>query len=123
MAVKVIDASALAAVVFDEPDADRVVDAIDDSPLVAPYLLEYELASVCARKIRNRPVQRGALLAALALIDHLDLTPTEVAARDVVELALATRLTKYDASYLWLARTLRCELITLDKRLAAASRR
>jgi predicted nucleic acid-binding protein len=123
MPVKVIDASALAAVVFDEPDADRVVHAIDDCRLVAPYLLEFELANVCARKVRAHPVQRGALLGALAFVDHLDLTRAEVVSSEVIELAIGTRLTAYDASYLWLARTLRCELVTLDKRLSAASRR
>jgi len=123
MPVKVIDASALAAVVFAEPDADRVIDEIDDSALVAPYLLEFELANVCAKKIRAHPTQRLALLGALALVDHLDLTPAEVALNEVIELAIGTRLTTYDASYLWLARTLRCELVTLDKRLSAATRR
>ena len=123
MPVKVIDASALAAVVFDEPDADRVVQAIDACRLVAPYLLEFELANVCARKARAHRVRRGALLGALALVDHLDLTRAEVVSSEVIELAIGTRLTTYDASYLWLARTLRCELVTLDKRLSAASHR
>ena len=38
----------------------------------------------------------------------------------IARLATATRLTAYDASYLWLARDLGIELITLDNRLAAA---
>jgi predicted nucleic acid-binding protein len=40
---------------------------------------------------------------------------------EVVALAEATGLTAYDACYLWLARTLRADLITLDRRLAAAA--
>jgi predicted nucleic acid-binding protein len=36
-------------------------------------------------------------------------------------LAEATGLTAYDASYLWLARSLGGELVTLDRKLAAAS--
>ena len=39
----------------------------------------------------------------------------------VVVLATATGLTAYDASYLWLARHLQAELVTLDRRLAAAA--
>ena len=38
----------------------------------------------------------------------------------VLELAEATGLTAYDASYLWLARSLGGELVTLDLKLAAA---
>ena len=40
---------------------------------------------------------------------------------DVVSLADETGLTVYDACYLWLARLLKCELLTFDKKLAAAS--
>ena len=39
----------------------------------------------------------------------------------VMDLAEATGLTAYDASYLWLARELEAELVTLDRKLAAAS--
>ena len=36
----------------------------------------------------------------------------------VLALAVTTGLTVYDASYLWLARTLDAELVTLDQKLA-----
>ncbi len=38
----------------------------------------------------------------------------------MLDMAEAASLTAYDASYLWIARTLGCELVTLDRRLAAA---
>jgi predicted nucleic acid-binding protein len=41
----------------------------------------------------------------------------------VIELALATGLTTYDASYLWLASTHGAELVTLNARLARAAAR
>jgi predicted nucleic acid-binding protein len=36
----------------------------------------------------------------------------------VIDLATATDLSVYDASYLWLARSLGAELVTLDRKLA-----
>ena len=39
----------------------------------------------------------------------------------VLALAEATGLTSYDASYLWIARALDAELVTLDRKLAAAA--
>ena len=39
----------------------------------------------------------------------------------VVELARKTGFTTYDASYLWLARHLPGELVTLDRRMQAAA--
>ncbi|MBV8446586.1 MAG: type II toxin-antitoxin system VapC family toxin [Hyphomicrobiales bacterium] len=38
-----------------------------------------------------------------------------------LDLAETAGLTAYDASYLWLARVLGAELVTLDRKLAAAS--
>ena len=45
----------------------------------------------------------------------------DVDSREVVLLAERMRLSAYDASYLWLARRLNCELVTLDTDLAAAA--
>ncbi len=46
----------------------------------------------------------------------------EVDADAALRLAAATGLSVYDASYLWLARERDADLITLDRRLAAAYR-
>jgi uncharacterized protein with PIN domain len=45
--VKVVDASALAALLFGEPEADLVAGQLDGARLVAPSLLAFELANVC----------------------------------------------------------------------------
>lgn len=122
MPVKVIDASALAAVMFEEPDSATVMAAVGGSSLVAPSLLRIEVASVCLKKIRAQPRQRSAFLAAFQLANRLDIETAHVDLVQVIELAEDVGLSLYDSCYLWLARALGCELLTLDKRLAAASR-
>jgi len=47
MAVKVVDASAIAALLFGEPEADSIAVRLDDARLVAPSVLGFELANVC----------------------------------------------------------------------------
>ncbi len=54
MAVVVADASAIAAVVFVEDDADAVAERMEGADLVAPTLLPYEVANVAAVKLRRR---------------------------------------------------------------------
>jgi predicted nucleic acid-binding protein len=120
--VKVIDASALAAIVFDEPRGDQVAGRIEDCELVAPTLLAYEMANVCWVKLRRNPRQRQELLAAL-LAPGLAPETLNVDHSAVIELAEQTGLTTYDASYLWLARDLGVELVTLDRQLAVAAER
>jgi len=123
MPVKVVDASALAAILFNEPDAGRVVSRLAGDALAAPRLISFEVASACLKKMRAHRSESELLLAAFGLIDRLDIEMTSVDLADVIVLAQDTGLTVYDASYLWLARLLKCELVTLDKRLASAAKR
>ena len=120
--VKVVDTSALAALLFGEPDAEDVAARLDGARFAAPGLLGFELANVCATKCRRHPGQRGALLAAFRLRERLAIQEIAVDHAGALEIALATGLTAYDASYLWLARQLGAELVTLDKKLRAAAR-
>lgn len=114
--------TALAAVLFGEPEGDRIAKALRKGPLFAPTLLRYEVGSVCVKKIRRHPGRRADLLAALDLVERMDLQEVEVPPVEAVDLAERTGLTLYDAAYLWLARSLGAALVTLDTRLEGASR-
>ena len=52
--VTVVDASAIAAVLFDEPEAAPIAASVSGK-LVAPTLLRYELASICTTKSIRHP--------------------------------------------------------------------
>jgi predicted nucleic acid-binding protein len=119
--IKVVDASALAALVFGEPEAEAIAQQLTGARLTAPSLLGFELANICLTKIRRQPSQREALHAAFALAQRLRVESVAVDHAATLALAEATGLTAYDASYLWLSRTLNAELVTLDRKLAAAS--
>ena len=62
-AVSVVDASAIAAVVFGEAEGEAVQARLSGSRLIAPALLPFELASVCAKKLKHHPGQAKAILA------------------------------------------------------------
>ena len=121
MAVKVVDASALAALLFGEPEAEDVAGQLGSARLVAPALLGFELANVCLIKSRRHPEQQAVLMAALRLRTRLGVEQVAVDHDGAVQLAVATGLTAYDASYLWLSRELGAELVTLDRQLAKAA--
>lgn len=119
----VIDASALAAVAFFEAEAGDVRARIAGRSLVAPTLLPYEMASIAAKKLRQDPSAELMIRTGLASsAKSLSIALGDVQVTGVFDLALAMRLTPYDASYLWLAKRLGTELITLDAALTAAAR-
>ncbi len=121
MAVRVVDASALSAILFGEAEGEAMAARLADATLVAPGLLETELANVCLVKGRRSPPQRAALVRAFALRGQFGIEELGVDHDAVLRLAMSTGLTVYDASYLWLAQDLGAELVTLDRQLERAA--
>jgi predicted nucleic acid-binding protein len=117
---KVVDASALGALLFGEPESDRIARRLADGRLIAPALLPFEVANVCLTKMRRHAAARDALLAAFDLYAQLRIETAAIDHAAALILAESAGLTAYDASYLWLARAAGADLVTLDRRLAAA---
>ncbi len=105
---------------FGEPAAERIAAQLQGARLIAPTLIEYELANVCLFKMRRGKSRRDELLDGFALRGTIGIEHEDVDAAEILTLADATGLTAYDASYLWLARKHGADLVTLDKQLAAA---
>jgi len=119
----VVDASALAALLFDEPEAAATAAILEDLILTAPTLLPYEIASVTLKKLHRRPQQAQAILLSADLFNHLAIDLVETPHAELASLALRTDLSVYDAAYLWLATELVAPLITLDRDMADRARR
>jgi predicted nucleic acid-binding protein len=98
--VAVVDASALAAVAFLEPDGRAIKDRLDRCQLAAPYLLAYELTNTALVKLRRHPDQAAVIRAGLAgvLAEDFAIYWSDVDHQAVLELAGRERLTAYDAA-------------------------
>lgn len=71
MPVRVVDASAICAVLFGEPEAARVAGRLDGAELAAPPLLPFEVANVCLTKIRRQSREQSQLTQAFALFTRM----------------------------------------------------
>jgi predicted nucleic acid-binding protein len=121
MLARVADASVVAAIVFGEPRGKEAERLLSGAALFAPSLLPYELASVAWKKVRERPRQRGQISLALARGLSLTIRYVRVPAANALDVALDSRLSVYDAAYLWLARDIDCALATFDQSLGRAA--
>jgi len=122
MPAKVLDASVLGALIFGEPRAKEALSLLEGAELYAPPLLAYELTSVARKKALKYPQLRERISEALEIGLSLDINWTEVDHLEVLRLTLETGLTTYDASYLYLARSLGVPLLTFDERVAAKAK-
>jgi predicted nucleic acid-binding protein len=120
---KVVDASVIAAIAFEESRADEAEDLLRDASLFAPEIFRYELASVALKKTKAEPSRRLDIAMRLrrALSTQVELVPPSPV--ELLQLALETNLTIYDAAYLQVARGLGCPLATFDEKLARHAQR
>jgi predicted nucleic acid-binding protein len=114
----VVDASAIAAVLFAEPDGATIRAHVRGESMIAPELIDYELANASLRKIRREPAAQAQILVMLEGLRSLGIKRMPVPATAAATLAARTGLSAYDASYLWLAMANDVELVTLDNKLA-----
>lgn len=118
----VVDASAIGAVLYEEPEGATIRAHVRGEMMLAPHLIDYELANIGVSKIRRGRESPVLVLAMLSRVEALAIRRVDVPVMAVAELAHRTGLTAYDASYLWLALTQDAELVTLDRELARVDR-
>ena len=122
--IRVVDASAVAAMLFGEPDAPWVHALLSGQLLLVPSIFHFELGNACRMKSKRYPDRAGVLLS--AWVDwnvHPPITTMAIDLTTTMELARDHNLTFYDASYLWLVRDRASVLVSLDAQLVRAARR
>jgi predicted nucleic acid-binding protein len=122
--VIVLDASAVLELVLNTRAGRRVANRIspEDETLHAPHLLDLEVAQALRRYVRTGAVDASRAELALRHASELDLTRYDHLVLLPRIWALRDNLTAYDAAYVALAEALDAPLLTLDMRLATASR-
>jgi predicted nucleic acid-binding protein len=122
--IRTVDASAIAALVFAEPEQAWVQTRTAQAQLIAPALIDFELGNICWKKLRQFPEDSQILLAAWQTWCASSFVATEPTdPEQTMRLAVTYNLTYYDASYLVLAQHRNTELISLDARLVRTAHR
>lgn len=117
----VIDASAVAELLFNRPGAARLRERLsDESELHAPHLIDLEVMQVLRRALRWGALTEAGAAAYLGAFKELRLARyPHLPFRDRIW-ELRANLSAYDAMYLALAEALAAPLITTDGRLSRA---
>jgi predicted nucleic acid-binding protein len=120
--VIVVDASVLASALGDDGDDGRRARVrLAGARLLAPELIDLEVASVWRRAVRSRHMSRARAHQALADLAALPLARAPHAPLMSRIWELRNNLTVYDAAYVALAEALDASLLTADRKLAQAT--
>lgn len=120
MIAKVVDASAIVALLFNEATCEAIVPHLREATVYAPDLLGFEVANACLKKMRASPREANALIEAFGSFSELAIEFRAINFSEALRLAHLVKLSVYDASYLLLAATLEAEIVTLDAKLSRA---
>jgi predicted nucleic acid-binding protein len=115
----VIDASVAIKWVIDEPGTKEALSLLRHR-LFAPDLLVAECANILWKKVRRRELtlEEAGLAARLLQRADIELAPMRALLEPATKLAIALDHPAYDCTYLALAESMSCDLVTADQRLS-----
>ena len=113
----VADASALLAVVLDEPERGSIVDATEGATLIAPAALPSEIGNALTAMRKRGRIEEESVLPAWEATQEIPVQLVPVEFEAAITLALANGIYAYDAYYLHCSLSHRRPLVTLDRRM------
>jgi len=111
----VLDASALLAVIVDEPEAQTVIDCTKDAVIVSPTVVSCEVANALSTMMKRGMVNSKEQM--INLIRNFEKIPMRTVGIDLLkalEIAWNNKIYAYDAFYLETAKRLMLPLLTFD---------
>jgi predicted nucleic acid-binding protein len=105
-----------------EAGAEHVAQLFESHQLFAPDLIVPEIGNALWKKVRHAELPRDDVPDALQRFEDIgiEILPSVALLPDALELALSLERTVYDCTYLALAVTLACPLVTADRRFHRA---
>jgi predicted nucleic acid-binding protein len=116
----VIDASVAIKWVIDEPGTNEALSLLRHR-LYAPDLLAAECANILWKKVRRKELsaEEAELAARLLQRADIELAPMRALLEPATRLAIALDHPAHDCTYLALAESMSCDLVTADRRPSA----
>ena len=112
-----VDASAVLAVILEEPEKDSIVKATAGCEAKAPGCLRWEVGNAFSAMAKRGRLEPEETFAALKVFDMIPMQEVEVDLGEALEMALENDIYAYDAYYLAAAKKHRVELLSLDQRM------
>jgi predicted nucleic acid-binding protein len=117
----VIDASAILAVIVNEPERDRVVELTSGHNLVGPGSIPWEIGNAFSSMLKQERLSLKQARRGLAIFQSVPLRYLAVDLDNAVSIAHANNLYAYDAYFLDCASRHAAPLLTLDRSLKRAA--
>jgi len=110
----VVDANIFLAVILNEPDNERIIEATRGVSFVSPSILPYEIGNALSSSLKRNHITEHEVLTAYQLFMQIPFRGITVDVFQALKLSNRCRIYAYDAYYLEVAQRLNLPLLTLD---------
>lgn len=118
----VTDASAIIAVVVNEPSKPGIVQATQGASLLAPLSVHWEMANAFSAMLKRHRVTLDEALAAIDAYEQIAIRFVDVELKESLQIAHRFNIYAYDAYLLRCAQKLKAPLLSLDVSLLKHAR-
>ena len=113
----VIDASAIMAVILNEPERKRLIELTTESFLIAPSSIHWEIGNAISAMFKRKSINFKDAKKALEIYEQIPIKYIDVNLIESVKIAGQEGMYAYDAYLLICAKNHKSPLLTLDKKL------
>ena len=113
----IADTNTFLAVTLNEPERDKIIKLTLGHDLIAPNILPFEIGNALSAMLKRNRLEPDDLLSVWDATQQIPVDLRSINIRDALKIASKFNIYAYDAYFLVCAISLRCPLITLDRRM------
>jgi predicted nucleic acid-binding protein len=110
-----LDASAIMAVIADEPESEIVIHYTKDAIIVSPNMVSFEIANGLTKMMKKKIIDaKEKMIHLIECFEKIPIKTVEVNLKKSLEIAWEYKIYAYDAFYLEISKRLNLPLLTFD---------
>lgn len=113
----IVDANIFLAVIMNEPEKTGIIRLTENSNLVSPVILPYEIGNAFSSMAKRGRIEKESIIKCYNIFQSIPVRLAQVEIEKALQLAVLYNIYAYDAYYLEVARRLNLPLLTLDSRM------
>ena len=118
----VIDASAIIAVILNEPERARLIDITAGKSLIAPSSIHWEIGNAISAMFKRGRIEIEEALRAIKIYEQIPIKYIDVSLIESVKIANQANMYAYDAYLLICAQKLKSPILSLDRKLMSIAK-
>jgi predicted nucleic acid-binding protein len=118
-----LDASAIMAVIADEPESEIVINYTKDATILSPNIVSFEIANALTKMMKKKVIDtKEKMIALIKNFQKIPIKTIDVDLEKSLAIAWDYKIYAYDSIYLEIAKGLNLPLLTFDSGMRRVGR-